>query len=128
MRISDWSSDVCSSDLFPEPGGSAADRKQVLEVLIARLGRDQVLHPSPVADHRPEVANRWVPLDEPAGRSRFPKGLERPFWLLDEPLALTLRAPRPFYGAPLRIVRGPEPTEDGSYEERRVGKEGGRTG
>src|SRR5690606_22356622 len=99
--------------LFPEPGGSAADRRQVLEVLVARLGRDNVLHPGPVADHRPELANRWVPIDELASHVRFPDGLERPFWLLDEPIALPVRDHRPFYGAPLRIVRGPERIEDG---------------
>ncbi len=31
---------------------------------------------------------------------------ERPFWLLPQPLALLLREHRPFYGSPLKLLRG----------------------
>jgi protein ImuB len=48
-----------SDSLFPEPGGTAADHARLLELLVARLGAENVLKPAPVADHRPEVAARW---------------------------------------------------------------------
>ena len=59
-------------DLFPEPGGSPSDRERVLELLVARLGRENVLHPSPVADYRPEVANCWVPIDKKPATDTLP--------------------------------------------------------
>lgn len=100
-------------DLFPDPGGSPADLQRLIEVLVARLGRDSILQPSPVADHRPEVANRWVPVDEKPASAGCIEGAERPFWLLAEPVPLPVRQHRPFYGSPLYIVRGPERIEDG---------------
>ncbi len=100
-------------DLFPEPGGSPSDRERVLELLVARLGRENVLHPSPVADYRPEVANCWGPIDKKPAAIPCLQGAERPFWLLATPIPLALKNHRPFYGSPLRIVRGPERIEDG---------------
>ena len=41
---------------------------------------------------------------------------ERPFWLLQEPLALPLRGQRPFYGTPLTLLRGPERIECGWWD------------
>ena len=38
------------------------DHARLLELLVARLGPENVLRPAPVADHRPEVAARWVVL------------------------------------------------------------------
>src|SRR3546814_8591504 len=38
MRISDWSSDVCSSDLFSSGAGSKATRLTVTEVTTAGFG------------------------------------------------------------------------------------------
>jgi protein ImuB len=100
-------------DLFPEPGGSPADKQRLIEVLVARLGRENVLKPGPVSDHRPEVANRWVPVDEKPRPGGCVQGAERPFWLLDEPIALPVKQHRPFHGSPLRNIRGPERIEDG---------------
>src|SRR3546814_16885490 len=60
MRISDWSSDVCSSDLIAAAGtGGVADgvQKLVLEKLTASL------------------AGRTLALDGPARLSRGPRGL-----------------------------------------------------
>ncbi len=101
------------TDLFPGPGGTPADRQQLIEVLIARLGRENVLQPSPLADHRPELANRWVPMDEKPGSAACVGQAERPFWLLAEPVALPVKQHRPFYGSPLHVIRGPERIEDG---------------
>ena len=102
-----------SYELFPEPGGSPADKQRLIEVLVARLGREHILQPSPVADHRPEVANRWVALDEKPSSADCVVGAERPFWLLAEPVPLPVRQHRPFYGSPLRVIHGPERIEDG---------------
>ena len=100
-------------DLFPDPGGSPADEQRLIEVLVARLGRENVRRPSPIADHRPEVANRWVPVDEKPDPTACIKEAERPFWLLPQPLALSIKQHRPFYGSPLHVIRGPERIEDG---------------
>lgn len=99
--------------LFPEPGGSPADRQTTLDLLATRLGRENILHASPLTDHRPEIANRWVPLDEKPAPARYAPGAERPLWLLEPPIALPIRHHRPVYGSALRILRGPERIEDG---------------
>jgi len=109
-----------SESLFPEPGGSAQDRQRLFELLVARLGPDNVLQAAPQADYRPEAANRWLPVPtKPAGRkmgAELPPGLPelpRPGWLLAEPIALLMREHRPFYGSPLKMVSGAERIEAG---------------
>jgi protein ImuB len=77
------------------------------------------LTPAPRADHRPEVRNGWAPADVAGcatpSRIEFANG-ERPFWLLQSPLPLPLRAHRPFYGSSLTLVRGPERIECGWWD------------
>jgi protein ImuB len=107
-----------NESLFPEPGGSAQDQVRMLEVLVARLGTENVLQASPKADYRPEEANNWVPFDAgataPASASLPVTELPlRPAWLLAKPIALLMRNHRPFYGSPLKIVTGPERIEAG---------------
>ncbi len=53
---------VPSASLFPEPGGSTEDAHRLLELLVARLGAENVLQAASLDDHRPEVANHWVPV------------------------------------------------------------------
>lgn len=48
-----------STSLFPEPGGSPADHRRLIELLQARLGIDNVLQCQVREDHRPELANHW---------------------------------------------------------------------
>ncbi|MET0184671.1 MAG: DNA polymerase Y family protein [Achromobacter sp.] len=109
---------MASTTLFPEPGGTAADRARLLELLTARLGAERVRRPAPVADHRPEAANRWgEALSKPARMpDTTPGPLDPPFWLLDPPLPLQTRRHRPYYRAPLRLVRGPERIESGWWD------------
>lgn len=109
-----------SESLFVEPGGTQEDRVRMLELLVARLGADNVLQPLPVADYRPEVANAWVSVQqkvrEAAVTAQLPPNLNadaRPTWLLAKPIALLVRNHRPFYGSPLRMVSGPERVEAG---------------
>ncbi len=106
-----------TASLFPEPGGTAADYKRLLELLTARLGAGSVLAPAPQADYRPEVSNGWMPATQQQ-RAAYCAAIdtERPFWLLEKPVALLLRDHRPFYGSPLRLVSGPERIECGWWD------------
>jgi len=109
-----------SETLFPEPGGTPEDRQRLMELLVARLGSNNVLQAAPLADYRPETANRWLPL---AGKSsgKLPAsdlppglpGMPRPGWLLAQPIALLMREHRPFYGSPLKMVSVAERIEAG---------------
>jgi protein ImuB len=103
-----------TASLFPEPGGTPADRKRLFELLTARLGEDNVLAPALHAVHRPEDANRWLPATTVKGsmNAALPP-LARPFWLLAVPIELIMRDHRPFYGSPLRIVSAMERVECG---------------
>lgn len=113
-----------SESLFPEPGGSEKDQQQLLEVLTARLGAENVLRPTPQADYRPEVANAWTPLSTRVRAADLQAGLPpnieqfpRPTWLLAKPIQLLMRDNRPFYGSPLRMASNPERIEAGWWSE-----------
>lgn len=110
-----------SASLFPEPGGTPADFKRLVELLSARLGDDCVRVPALQADYRPEVCNRWLPAMT-AKRVAIPElpQNERPFWMLESPLELILRDDRPFYGSPLRLVGTAERIECGWWDGRLV--------
>lgn len=107
--------DAPSDSLFPEPGGTPQDHARLMELLVARLGAENVLRASPLADHRPEKAARWVPTSSEVSRERtpLPRDLPRPAWLLDAPIQLIMRGHRPFYGTPLRMVSPGERIECG---------------
>jgi protein ImuB len=109
-----------SESLFPEPGGTEEDRHRMFELLVARLGADNVLQAAPQADYRPEMANAWVPVEqkirEAARAAQMPpdvQSLPRPAWLLAKPIALLMRNHRPFYGSPLKMASNPERIEAG---------------
>lgn len=105
-----------SDTLFPEPGGTAEDHARLVELLVARLGEDNVLRPAPTADYRPEIANRWVPVASASKGTALPHGLPRPTWLLEKPVRLLMRQHRPFYGSPLRMVSPGERIESGWFD------------
>jgi len=105
-----------SDSLFPEPGGTPEDHNRLLELLTARLGAENVLRPALTADHRPEHANRWVPVHADTKSAGVPAELPRPVWLLDEPVRLLIKQHRPFYGSPLRLVSTGERIESGWFD------------
>ncbi|KVM78464.1 DNA polymerase Y family protein [Burkholderia stagnalis] len=107
-----------AEDLFPEPGGTRETRARLIELLVARLGAENVLRAAPVADHRPEAANRWLPLDAPAGKPSAgpPAAPPRPAWLLAEPQPLLMRNERPVFRTPLRTMSSPERIEAGWFD------------
>lgn len=105
-----------SDSLFPEPGGTPADRRRLVELLTARLGVDQVVQAAARADHRPEVANHWAPVAEHPPALPDAPPADRPFWLMDPPIPLVVRDNRPLYGSPLYRVRGPERIESGWWD------------
>jgi len=75
-----------------------------------------VLAPAPRADYRPEVCNGWSPATATNTTHVAAPNTERPFWLLEQPIALLMRDHRPFYGSPLRLIRGPERIESGWWD------------
>ncbi|CAM2192087.1 protein ImuB [Paraburkholderia kururiensis] len=105
-----------TDSLFPEPGGSPEDHARLVELLVARLGDDNVLRPAPTADHRPEVANRWVSVSQRAPKVQLPQGLPRPTWMLETPVRLLMRQHKPFYGSPLKLVSPGERIEAGWFD------------
>ncbi|MEK7946675.1 DNA polymerase Y family protein [Pigmentiphaga sp. YJ18] len=107
-----------SEALFTDPGGTPADHDRLVELLTARLGADRVLAARPRADHRPEAANGWQPALSASrtGPQDMAFEAERPLWLLAQPIALVLRGNRPYYGTPLRLLRGPERLESGWWD------------
>jgi len=105
-----------SDNLFPEPGGTPEDHARLLELLIARLGAENVLRAAPTADYRPEIANRWVAVGDKEKRAELPQGLPRPTWLLEMPVRLLMRQNRPFYGSPLRKISRAERIEAGWFD------------
>jgi protein ImuB len=113
-----------TDSLFPEPGGSPADFRRLLELLTARLGPENVLTPNVSPDYRPEVYNAWVPAAEKLTREREEyEAIERPFWILPKPIPLLMRDERPFYGSPLKLIRGPERVEGGWWDDRTAARD-----
>ncbi|MES2069811.1 MAG: DNA polymerase Y family protein [Pseudomonadota bacterium] len=102
-----------SDSLFPEPGGTPEDHHRLVELLVARLGAENVLQPAPQADHRPEVANHWVSVLQKIKPAALPEQLVRPAWLLARPIALILRNHRPYYHSSLKLVSPVERIEAG---------------
>jgi protein ImuB len=110
--------------LFPEPGGTPADWNRLMELLIARVGKSNVLTPNCVDDYRPEICNAWVPtMDKLSNKNEGHTIVERPFWILAKPIALQMRGDRPIYGSPLKLVRGPERVEAGWWDNQAVARD-----
>ena len=116
-----------NGELFISQASQREGLARLVERLQARLGREQVLRLSTVADHRPERATRWQPAD-PANMlaSTGDAGSQsdqahtlpsQPLWLLPQPQALHERQQRPLLdGRPLQLLAGPERMETGWWD------------
>ncbi len=109
-----------SASLFPEPGGSKEEQHRLLEILVARLGAENVLQAAPQMDHRPEVANTWVSVMSDVAHKRklspgsnLPQAMDRPAWLLAQALPLKVHQHRPCYGGALKLMSPAERIEAG---------------
>src|SRR3546814_4528516 len=61
MRISDWSSDVCSSDLtLVAPGGAVLTESAAIVLHLAELHHEAKLAPSVADSKRPAFLNRLI--------------------------------------------------------------------
>jgi protein ImuB len=105
-----------TDNLLPQPGGTPDDHARLIELLVARLGDENVLRPAPTADHRPEIANRWLPVSQTAAKITLPDSLPRPTWMLAKPIPLVVRKNQPVYGSPLRMVSLAERIETGWFD------------
>lgn len=105
-----------TDSLFPEPGGSPEDHARLIELLIARVGDENVLRPAPTADYRPEVAGRWISVRQAAQKIVLPESLPRPTWMLATPVRLLMRQHRPFYGSSLKMMSPGERIEAGWFD------------
>ena len=108
-----------SHTLFPDPFQHMQEERRLLDLLAARLGRDGIRRPRPIAHHLPELANHWKADVLPAAAETLPASLDakpRPFWLLPHPQELAIHQERPvFQGHSLRLLQGPERIETGWY-------------
>ncbi len=106
-------------ELLALPGQDEAGRAALLDRLVARLGPQRVQRWQPLADHRPERAQRPRPVHEPVAPA--PTGataLPRPAWLLPAPEPLghdALGRPR-HGGGTLRLCSRAERIESGWWD------------
>ena len=128
-----------SHSLLPDDLRKGDSLHQTLERLGARLGPEHVLCAQPLADHRPEHMQRWVPWQAPAANKSAPKsgaagamntgargqngselmgedGALYPTWLLPTPQRLAVRQQCPQYQGPLTLLAGPQRLESGWLE------------
>ncbi|PCJ25748.1 MAG: hypothetical protein COA96_06900 [SAR86 cluster bacterium] len=89
-----------------------------IEQLQARLGENHVKGIDSVAEHCPEHASQLFDLDNLSeikeNRNKIPERITenlRPFWLLQNPVQLTLRKGRLYHRRRISIVSGPERIE-----------------
>lgn len=117
---------ACSAQLFPTPHAEHEALTQLLERLMARLGRDRVLRLRPHEDHRPELAFETYPADttlhsnvaanDATGIDAAKYRPPRPLWLLQHPAPLAVRGNAPHYGSTLTLIAGPERIEGGWWD------------
>jgi protein ImuB len=110
----------------PAEGASDLDWLKLAETLHARLGSERVFQLQPVDDHRPEHAQRAVPLSPQAQTASATATITdpqpRPLLLLPAPQPLATAAaapdadPPPAYDGPLTLIAGPERIEAGWWD------------
>ncbi len=116
-----------SRSLLPQDDASGEALHQFIERVSVRLGEDKVLVPQLQADHRPERMQTWAPARSAdcaallaGGRRKGARALPAdalfPEWLLPQPLRLAVRADKPQFRGPLRLLAGPQRLETGWWD------------
>ncbi len=116
-----------SKSLLPEDNVKGEKLHQLVERLSVRLGEANVVAPQARADHRPERMQQWVPARagnittgaRPAAKHHaplLPADSLYPPWLLPQPLRLEVRAEKPHFHGPLRLLAGPQRLETGWWD------------
>jgi protein ImuB len=109
-----------SRSLLPEDHATGEALHQFIERLSVRLGAQNVLVPSEQGDHRPECMQAWHAAAERGKAASRRQDVARdaiyPAWLLREPLRLEMRADKPHYHGPLRLLAGPQRLETGWWD------------
>ncbi|NNF51943.1 MAG: DNA polymerase Y family protein, partial [Gammaproteobacteria bacterium] len=100
--------------------GVSMTADMLVERLRARLGGEAVHGLCLVPEHRPESA--WQ-VSEPGRDSDALRVKERPFWLLDSPRRLPIRAHQPWLDGPLSVESGPERIETGWWDGKDVARD-----
>ncbi|MBA3598060.1 MAG: DNA polymerase Y family protein [Methylibium sp.] len=108
-------------ELLAAPGQTGGEHAALLDRLVARLGAERVRRFVPVADHRPERAQRGVPITEGAApkpaSAEASSALPRPTWLLSTPQPLASDDyGRPLHGGPLALCSRAERIEGGWFD------------
>lgn len=106
-----------SASLLPQSLGSGESLYLVLERIAARLGRQSVLQPVLMDDHRMEWMTHWTPLAKRKKRAPplVPEQPE-PTFVLETPLELAVIDDRPHYEGPLALLIGPDRVEGGWWD------------
>ncbi len=102
-----------------QDAGASRELVLALQRVAARLGPEQVLQGTVLADHRPEWQQAWHPLgDAPRDAAPPPAGSAgpRPTFLLPRPLPLRSRDGRPLWQGELRLLLGPQRIEGGWWQ------------
>ncbi len=100
---------------------------QLAERLIARVGRQSVRGVVMRRDHRPQfaISERDVLKDSTIEKidASWVDGLQRPLWMLSEPVPLTVDGGYPVYRGRLRLLEGPERFETGWWDDDGVARD-----
>lgn len=92
-------------DLFHKSQSQAQSIEQVLDKLVARLGKSAVYTAVPEDDHRPEKASAFALLEKRQAHQPWPA---RPLWLMSKPEALN---------EPVSLQTLPERIENGWWDK-----------
>lgn len=115
-----------NAELFPTSASEKEGLSRMLERLQARLGPQAVRTLASHADHRPERATTWQPVDSRTVHAACVDSLllsptvphlSRPVWLWSTPQPLKEQRGCPWLdGQPLELLSGPERVESGWWD------------
>jgi protein ImuB len=96
---------------------------ELIECLRSRFGSEAVYGLCLVPEHRPESA--WMKTDGESGSAKpAPRvAVDRPLWMLAEPVPLVVTPAGPCYDGVLSLEQGPERIETGWWDGRDVARD-----